>query len=188
MKSSVEKSESRETLLNVLITGLVGAALGLLYAYVFDYHAALGVLGGAGLGPAVGFWISKRPPRMRYPIFMLRRILLASFIMLVASFVYSYLLIQGLSHDQMFWVTLLPLVGWTGVVVAIGMAIASLDELQRRIQTEAIAIGFAITAIFVAGYALFQFTGLPGINLGLVLLVMPGAWLVGKLWTLWRYR
>jgi len=41
------------------------------------------------------------------------------------------------------------------VVISIGIAIASLDELQRRIQTKAIAIGFAGTAIFVGGYALF---------------------------------
>jgi hypothetical protein len=189
MKSAERNSTSRETVLNVLVTSLVGAAFGLLYAYGFEFISLpLGVLAGAAFGAAIGFRISKRPPRMRYPIFMLRRILLASFFMLIASFVYSYLLIQGLSHDQMLWVTLLPLVGWIGVVVTIGMAIASLDELQRRIQTEAIAIGFGITAIFVGGYALFQFSGLPGINLGLALLVMSGAWLVGKLWTLWRYR
>ena len=74
------------------------------------------------------------------------------------------------------------------MVITIGMAMASMDELQRRIQTEAIAIGFAITGVFVGGYALFQFSGLPHVNLGLVLFVMVAAWLLGKLWTLWRYR
>jgi len=67
------------------------------------------------------------------------------------------------------------------VVISIGMAIASLDELQRRIQTEAIAIGFAGTAIFVGGYALFQFAGLSEVNVGLVLFAMSGFWLAGKL-------
>ena len=66
--------------------------------------------------------------------------------------------------------------------------IASLDELQRRIQTEAIAIGFAGTAIVVGGYALLQFAGYAQVNVGVVILIMSLMWLVGKLWTLWRYR
>ncbi len=81
-----------------------------------------------------------------------------------------------------------PLAGMGCVVISIGIAIASLDELQRRIQTEAIAIGFAGTAIFVGGYALFQFAGLSEVNVGLVLFAMSGFWLAGKLRTLWRYR
>lgn len=188
IKSSVEKPMQRETVLNVLTASLVGASFGLLYAYSFEIKAALVILAGMGVGAAVGFRISKRPPRMRYPMFRLRWILLAVFLWLVASVAFSYLLDQGLSQAQRYWVTLLPVAGWMGVVIAIGMAIASLDELQRRIQTEAIAIGFAVSAVVVVGYSLFRSAGLPEIDRGLVLLVMPGSWLIGKIWTLWRYR
>jgi hypothetical protein len=40
------------------------------------------------------------------------------------------------------------------------MAIASLDELQRRIQTEAIAIAYAGTAIVCGGYGVLGTAGL----------------------------
>ncbi len=73
-------------------------------------------------------------------------------------------------------------------MVSMGMMIASLDELQRRIQTEAIAIGFAGTAIIVGGYALLQFTGFAEINIGIMLVIMSLMWLIGKLWTMWKYR
>ncbi len=188
MKSAEQNSTSRETALNVLVTSLVGAALGLLYAYGFEFSLPLGVLAGAAFGAAIGFRITRKPPKMRYPMFMLRRIMYAAFFMLLASAAYSYLLDLDITQAQRFWSSLLPAAGWSAVVITIGMSISSLDELQRRIQTEAIAIGFGITAIFVGGYALFQFAGLPEVNLGLALLVMSGAWLVGKLWTLWRYR
>lgn len=185
--SQVEKN-NKELLLNVLSTSLTGAAFGLLYAYGFEFSFALGILAGAAFGAAVGFRISHKPLRMRYPMFLLRRILLAASFMLLASAGYSYLLDQGISQAQRYWAAALPLLGWAAVVLTIAMTIASLDELQRRIQTEAIAIGFAITAVVVGGYALFQFSGLPEVNLGLALMVMSGAWLLGKLWTLWRYQ
>ena len=125
---------------------------------------------------------------MRYPMVLLRRTLLAAAYLCLASYVYSILLDQELSQTQAILVTLLPWSGWIAVVVSLGMMIASLDELQRRIQTEAIAIGFAGTAIVVGGYALLQFAGLAQINVGIVLLIMSLMWLIGKLWTLWRYR
>lgn len=188
MNASQVDKNNKELILNVLSTSLAGGALGLLYAYGFEFSVYLGILAGAAFGAAIGFRITRKPPRMRYPLFMLRRILLAATLMLLASTVYSYLLDQGIDQAQRYWIAILPLAGWSGVVISIGLAIASLDELQRRIQTEAIAIGFAITAVFVAGYALFQFSGLPEVNLGLALLAMSAAWLIGKLWTLWRYR
>ncbi|MFN2112716.1 MAG: hypothetical protein ACK2TT_06330 [Anaerolineales bacterium] len=188
MNASQVDKNNKELILNVLSTSLAGGALGLLYALGFEFSAYLGILIGAAFGAAVGFRLTRKPLRMRYPLFMLRRILLAATFMLLASSIYSYLLDQDISQAQRYWITILPLLGWTAVVVTIGMLIASLDELQRRIQTEAIAIGFAITAVFVGGYALFQFAGLPEINLGLALMAMSAAWLIGKLWTLWRYR
>ena len=54
---------------------------------------------------------------------------------------------------------LLPIAAWAFLVVTLGMAIASLDELQRRIQTEAIAIGFAGTVIVCGGYGLLGLAG-----------------------------
>ena len=121
-------------------------------------------------------------------MYMARRMAYAGTFLLLASVVYAYLLDLELTRTQIILATLLPTVGWAALIISIGMAIASLDELQRRIQTEAIAIGFAGTAILVGAYSLLQFAGFGQINVGVVLLVMAVMWLVGKLWTLWRYR
>lgn len=187
------KTEERQSLGNdeaktIIMTAVTGGAFGLLYGYGFEFSLWLGVVIGALFGTAIGFRISKRPPKMEYPMAMFRRIMLAVTFFLLTSFGYSYLLDQNLSQAQQYWAAALPLLGWSFVVISIGMAIASLDELQRRIQTEAIAIGFAGTAIFVGGYALFQFAGLAEVNLGIVIFAMSVFWLSGKLWTLWRYR
>ena len=184
-EKSDAKFEDRKT---VIVAGVAGAALGLLYSSGFEFGVLVGLVAGALFGIAIGIRIVRRPPKMRYPMVLLRRTLLAAAYLCLASYVYSILLDQELSQMQAILVTLLPWSGWIAVVVSLGMMIASLDELQRRIQTEAIAIGFAGTAIVVGGYALLQFAGLTQINVGIVLLIMSLMWLIGKLWTLWRYR
>ena len=188
MKSEQNPSFGSEELKNLMMTSLVGGAFGLLSGYGFEFSLGLGALIGAAFGAAVGFRINRRPPKMEYPLALLRRILLAAALFLLTSLGYSYLLDQDLSPAQQYWAAGLPLLGWILFIISIAAAIISLDELQRRIQTEAIAIGFAGTAIFVGGYALFQFGGLPDGNVGLVLFAMSFCWLIGKLWTLWRYR
>jgi hypothetical protein len=177
--------EDRKTL---IVTGITGAALGFLYSSVIEFGIVLGLVIGALFGIAIGIRIIRNPPKMRYPMYLLRRTLLAAAFLFLTTYVYDNLTNQELSQMQAFLVTLLPWSGWTALVVSMGMMIAHLDELQRRIQTEAIAIGFAGTAIIVGGYALLQFVGFAQINIGIVILIMSLMWLIGKLWTLWRYR
>ena len=188
MNTEERRSLENEDVKNIIMTSITGGAFGLLYGYGFEFNLVLGVLIGVLFGAAIGFRISRKPPRMEYPMVYLRRILMAATLLLITSFVYSYLLDQHLTQNQAYWAAALPFLGWSSLVIGIGMAIGSLDEMQRRIQTDAIAIGFAGTAIFVGGYALFQFAGLAEVNVGLVLLAMSVFWLAGKLWTLWRYR
>ena len=185
----IEKSDSEiEDRKTLIVAGVTGAALGLLYSSVIAFGVILGLVLGALFGIAIGVRIIRNPPKMRYPIYLLRRTLLAAAYLFLTTYVYDVLTNQGLSQTQAILVTLLPWSGWIVLVVSMGMMIASLDELQRRIQTEAIAIGFAGTAIIVGGYALLQFVGFAKINIGIVILIMSLMWLIGKLWTLWRYR
>jgi len=184
-EKSDAKSEDRKT---VIVAGVAGAALGLLYSSGFEFGVLVGIMAGALFGIAIGIRIIRKPPKMRYPMSLLRRTLLAAAFFFVVSYAYSILLDQELSQTQAILATFLPWVGWIAIVVSLGIMIASLDELQRRIQTEAIALGFAGTAIVVGGYALLQFAGLAQINVGIVLLIMSFLWLIGKLWTLWKYR
>jgi len=47
-----------------------------LSAYGFEAGLGIGVIGGALFGAAIGFRINRRPPKMRYPMALFRRILI----------------------------------------------------------------------------------------------------------------
>lgn len=188
MNTTENKLPDFELRKNLFAGGLMGAAFGLLAGIGFEKGIVLSVITGMLFGIAIGYRISIRPPKMRYPMYLARRMAYAAAMFLLFSVVYSYLIDLELTRTQLILATLLPTIGWAAFIIAMGMAIASLDELQRRIQTEAIAIGFAGTAIVVGGYALLQFAGFTQVNIGVVVLIMSLMWLVGKLWTLWRYR
>ena len=108
---------------------------------------------------------------MRYQMYLFRRVILSFGIKALTGTAYSCLVDLNLDQTQYYQVTLLPLAGWTFLVISLGTASAHLDELQGRIQTEGIAIAFAGTAVLVAALALLQFAGLPEINTGVVLLI-----------------
>lgn len=188
MKSNGKINTKNEMLKNIVTTGITGAAFALLLASGFEWSIGLGLVIGLLFGMAIGVRLTIKPPRMRYPMFRFRRIMIAAAVFLVGALVYSYLLDQPLSQFQAFLAVLLPLAGWAAVVICIGQVIASMDEMQRRIQIEAIAIAFAATAILVGGYAMLGFADFPQVNWGVVIMLMSAMWLVGKLWTLWKYK
>ncbi len=84
--------------------------------------------------------------------------------------------------------SLAPVIPGIFFVVSIGAAINRLDEMQREIQVEALAISFAGTALVAFSYSLLGLAGVRQANWIFVPLVMVVFWLVGKLWTMWRYR
>ena len=187
MKENVQSVSSIEMRKNLITGAISGGMLGLALGYGFG-SLWLGMLVGILFGLAVAFRLSRFPARMRYPMYMTRRMLLAGSLALLAVFGFSLLLECGLSQTHIMLAALVPMVASIVFVVFMATAIASLDELQRRIQTEAIAIGFAGTAIFCLSYGLLGLAGVPALNWGLVVPVMTFMWLIGKLWTLWRYR
>jgi hypothetical protein len=64
-----------------------------------------------------------------------------------------------------------------------------LDELQRRIQLEALAIAFVGTGVLGAGYGFLQSAGLPPIDWGAFLWpAMVGLWAIGYAVASRRYR
>jgi len=188
MKENIQTVSQIEMRKNLIAGAIAGAMLGVTLGIGFG-SLWLGGVVGILLGLAIGFRLSRFSPKMRYPMYMTRRMLLAGSLALLASYGFLLLLRYGLIQGQILLAALLPIAAWAFLVVTLGMAIASLDELQRRIQTEAISIGFAGTAIVCGGYGLLQLTGiLPALNLGLVIFVLVFMWFIGKLWTLWRYR
>jgi hypothetical protein len=188
MKESIQPMSSLEMRKNLLTGAIAGGMLGVAYGYGFG-NLWLGIVVGTLFGLAIGFRISRVPIKMRYPIFMIRRILLAAAFCILLGVGYATLLDRGWTGTPAILAALFPIAAWAFLVVTLGMAIASLDELQRRIQTEAIAIGFAGTVIVCGGFGLLGLAGvLPALNLGFVVFVMVFMWFIGKMWTLWRYR
>jgi hypothetical protein len=183
--SSEEKRRNR-------IAGLgIGAALGVVFWSALDglLPAPFDFIVGMATGLLAGYSIGNRPLMlMRYPSFVVRRLLLAGTAFVLGMFAYSYFLDLGLEGVNPLLSSLLAIVPAVAFVFAIGSAIGHLDEMQRRIQTEAIAIAFAGTAIVVIVFSLLGLSGVPNPNWGWLLVVMTFTWLLGKLWTMWRYR
>ncbi|HTX92947.1 MAG TPA: hypothetical protein VMC09_17175 [Anaerolineales bacterium] len=188
MKENLQPVPSAEMRKNLVTGAITGVMLGAAFGYGFG-NLWIGTIVGVLFGLAIGYRLGLGSMKMRYPMFLVRRILLASGFCLLVGFGYAFLLDHGWTGTRAILASLIPIAAWAFLVVMLGMAIASLDELQRRIQTEALAIGFGGTVIVCGAYGLLGLAGvLPALNLGLVIFVMAVMWFVGKMWTMWRYR
>ena len=84
---------------------------------------------------------------------------------------------------------LLQGVASTVLIVAIARPIRLYDELQRRIQLEAIAIAFTATAILATTYGFLVKAGLPDIDWGeWIWPAMTGLWAIGLTIACRRYK
>jgi hypothetical protein len=85
-------------------------------------------------------------------------------------------------------VALLPMVPLILVAVAVMGAIRQSDELQARIQFEALAFAFALTAFTTFSYGFLQvYAGFPEVNMFIVWPVMASFWIVGGIIARRRY-
>ncbi len=80
---------------------------------------------------------------------------------------------------------MLPAIFICGVIVS---SISRLDEMQRRLQFEALAMAFAGTALVAFGYGFLEGAGLPRLSMFVVWPVMGALWFVGVMIGNWRYR
>jgi hypothetical protein len=62
------------------------------------------------------------------------------------------------------------------------------DELQRRIQLEALALGFGAGALFMMAWRLVEKAGGPGLDVNDPLLVMFFVWMLAQVLVARRYR
>jgi hypothetical protein len=188
MKENIPTTPSRELSKNLITGAIAGGMAGAAFGYNLG-SLWLGIITGILFGLAIGYRLQRAPIKMRYPPYLIRRTLLAAGFCILVGMGFAVLVDNGWSGTPVILAALAPMAAWAFLVVTLGMAIASLDELQRRIQTEAIAIGFAGTVIVCGGYGLLGLAGiLPAINWGMVIFLMVLMWFVGKMWTLWRYR
>jgi hypothetical protein len=185
MMKTIMQSDPQEFRANLTAGFLSGAMLGVVLGFGFG-SILLGLAVGMALGLLLGYIISRRELPMRYPLYLVRRMLLTGTLFLLTLMVYT--VVEGVGNEtQMILAALIPTLAGAIFVYSIGSSIASLDEMQRRIQTEAIAIGFGGTVIGIIPFALLELSGYVPVNWGTVLLLMTFMWLVGKVWSKRRY-
>ncbi|MGA0615878.1 hypothetical protein [Paracoccus sp. KR1-242] len=80
---------------------------------------------------------------------------------------------------------IIPAVFICGVVV---QAIRNLDEMQRKLQLEALAVAFAGTALITFGYGFLEGNGLPKLSMFAVWPLMSALWFTGVMVGLLRHR
>lgn len=80
---------------------------------------------------------------------------------------------------------IIPALFICGVVVQV---IRNLDEMQRKLQLEALAIAFAGTALITFSYGFLEGNGLPKLSMFTVWPLMSALWFVGVMAGLLRHR
>jgi hypothetical protein len=125
---------------------------------------------------------------MKYPAHIWRRIILSGTIFWASILAVSHYIRLEQSDTLRILLALAPVIPGIFFVVFIGAAINRLDEMQRKIQVEALSISFAGTALVALSYGLLGLAGVKQANWIFVPLVMAFFWLAGKLWTMGRYR
>jgi hypothetical protein len=79
------------------------------------------------------------------------------------------------------YIALAPLVPIAFLIPVVSRYLSDTDELERRIATEATAIGGAVTAILSVTYAFLENTGFPHLSAWWTWSVVMGATLVARL-------
>lgn len=107
-------------------------------------------------------------------------------VMLVAS-----LLIVGSGTVAGTWATILsltPMLPALGVAVAVTRQLRASDELQRRIQLEALSLAFAGTALITFSYGFLENVGYPKLSMFFVWPLMAILWIIGGILSNRRFR
>ncbi|MGC8532149.1 MAG: hypothetical protein ACP5M1_08940 [Acidiphilium sp.] len=85
-------------------------------------------------------------------------------------------------------IALLPMLAPPFMAWAVVRQLRRLDELQRRIQLDALALAFMVTALMTLSYGFLENAGFPTLNMVWVWPLMGSVWIIGLLIGRWRYR
>ncbi len=85
-------------------------------------------------------------------------------------------------------ISLAPMLPAAFVVSAVVRQLRRIDEMQRRIQLEALGLAFAGTAVLSFGYGFLENVGYPKLTMFAVWPLMATLWVVGLVISQLRYR
>ncbi len=91
-------------------------------------------------------------------------------------------------HAAPSWFVLAPMLPALGVAWAILRQLRRIDEMQRRLQLEAIAVSFAATALITFGYGFLEGVGYPKLSMFVVWPLMATMWVLALGVGMRRYR
>jgi hypothetical protein len=99
-----------------------------------------------------------------------------------------HLIRHGVVHgDAAAATALLPMVPGAGVCWAVLRQLRRMDELQRRLQLEALACAFAGTALITFSYGFLENVGFPRVSMFTVWPLMGTLWIGGLYFCRRRY-
>lgn len=87
-----------------------------------------------------------------------------------------------------FVVALLPMIGACVCAWAMMKMFQDIDEMQQKKMLNALVISSAGTILTCIAYSFMEKVGLPLLNASWVVVVWAVFFIVGTLWTAWRYR
>jgi len=160
MNNNSEKQRTQGDARRGMMTGMalgmaLGAAIGLILGDISS-----GFIVGMLIGTAVGYWRYRDTPiGMRYPPHLVRQLIISGVFYVLSLIGALYLLENDLDQSVQIIIMLVPAIPGLWFFISIGRSIASLDELQRRIQLEAVAIGFGISGMVAFTYGLLGMVG-----------------------------
>jgi hypothetical protein len=95
------------------------------------------------------------------------------------------------AHPDAGWryvVAVTPLIPAVAAAVAVLRHMGRIDELERRIQLEALAFGALLTGLVTFTYGFAEQAGAPSLSMVFVLPLLVALWGVGVGAATWRYR
>lgn len=84
--------------------------------------------------------------------------------------------------------SLVPMLGALAAAAAIMRGLWRMDELQRRIQFDAIAMAFLATALITFGWGFVENDGVPRLRAFMVWPIMADCWMLALVVAVRRYR
>lgn len=169
------------------IITLVAMAAGLLVGWLID-DLVFGLLMGFLVSLPFTYRASTSRNLMEYPPGTMLRIAGAGVFFLLCLILAYWVMEQDLDTSILWIAGGLTAIPGLLFVYTIGKAISQLDELQRRIQTEAMSIAFGLSALCIMVIGLLAQAGLIQPDMIVITALMMGFLLIGKLWTMWKYR
>ena len=108
----------------------------------------------------------------------------------VAILVVSQRVLAGTAHGS--WtatfLALAPIIPALFICWVVVQSIRNLDEMQLKLQLEALAVAFAGTALITFSYGFLEGNGLPKISMFAVWPLMSALWFAGVMVVLLRHR